>query len=284
MNEQVEREAFEAAFPIPECMVMWDGAAYIPEKRFIDSYRADRYCGQWLAWKARAAIQALAPAPAVPDDSAVVPRDFVRALGTLVHNYSLRAEPAGHYSGVERDAFAAAYRECGRALAGVWAMLSAAPQPAQQAAHPDDEAVDHFAAAMKQKLALARTKGRGGWQTCGKDDLSRMLREHVEKGDPRDVANFCMFLWSLGHGIAQQGPAGEAVYQYQLHDKAWIDQTEDSYRYNLSLGSATVRVLYTRPQQPLTEEQVDAAIGFSNPHSRYSFAHAIERAHKIGVK
>lgn len=73
-------------------------------------------------------------------------------------------------------------------------------QPAQ---HPDDEAVDKFAAAMKQKLALAREKGRGGWEICPPEELSRMLREHVEKGDPRDVANFCMFLWSLGHGIAQ---------------------------------------------------------------------------------
>ncbi|HEM8535008.1 TPA: hypothetical protein U2Q23_001092 [Burkholderia multivorans] len=45
---------------------------------------------------------------------------------------------------------------------------------------------------MKHKLALARAKGRGGWETCSPADLSRMLREHVEKGDPRDVANFCV--------------------------------------------------------------------------------------------
>ncbi|MEB2511275.1 hypothetical protein SB379_19910 [Burkholderia multivorans] len=61
--------------------------------------------------------------------------------------------------------------------------------------HPDDVAVDSFAAVMKHKLALAREKGRGGWETCSPADLSRMLREHVEKGDPRDVANFCMMLW-----------------------------------------------------------------------------------------
>lgn len=29
-------------------------------------------------------------------------------------------------------------------------------------AHPDDAAVDRFAAAMKEKLAAAREKGRGG--------------------------------------------------------------------------------------------------------------------------
>ena len=71
--------------------------------------------------------------------------------------------------------------------------------------HIDDIFVDGFAKAMKDKLAQARAKGRGGWETCPPEELSRMLREHVEKGDPRDVANFCMLLWSLGHGIAVTG-------------------------------------------------------------------------------
>lgn len=75
----------------------------------------------------------------------------------------------------------------------------AAPQA--PAAHRDDLAVDRFAAAMKEKLALARQKGRGGWEAIPADALSVMLREHVEKGDPRDVANFCMFLWNLGQPI-----------------------------------------------------------------------------------
>src|SRR5690606_8346242 len=39
--------------------------------------------------------------------------------------------------------------------------LAAAPEPQEK--HPDDEAVDQFAAAMKAKLAAAREKGRGGW-------------------------------------------------------------------------------------------------------------------------
>ncbi len=64
--------------------------------------------------------------------------------------------------------------------------------------HSDDAAVDRFAAAMKDKLAKAREKGRSGWETCPADDLNRMLREHVEKGDPRDVANFAMMLFVRG--------------------------------------------------------------------------------------
>ena len=69
-------------------------------------------------------------------------------------------------------------------------------------AEKDDVAVDQFAQAMKEKLAKAREKGRSGWQTCDPHDLSSMLVDHIEKGDPRDVANFCMFLWNLGCDIA----------------------------------------------------------------------------------
>lgn len=91
-----------------------------------------------------------------------------------------------------------------------------APQPAQPAAAPIDEltqaafderAVDRFVEAMKAKLADARAKGRRGWQHCEPQDLSRMLREHVEKGDPRDVANFCAFLWNMGESIAAPAPS-----------------------------------------------------------------------------
>lgn len=84
------------------------------------------------------------------------------------------------------------------------------------AQHPDDEAVDRFAAAMKAKLADARNKGRCGWndkEDCPQEFLSDALRKHVEKGDPRDVANFCMFLHQRGEGILPAGsaPAPSAV-------------------------------------------------------------------------
>ena len=82
----------------------------------------------------------------------------------------------------------------------------------QPASHPDDAAVDAFAAAMKEKLAAARAKGRGGWdgdESGMQQRLSDMLRAHVEKGDPRDVANFAMFLHQRGEAImpAQQPAA-----------------------------------------------------------------------------
>jgi hypothetical protein len=73
---------------------------------------------------------------------------------------------------------------------------------AQGAENTDDIAVDSFARAMKEKMAAARAKGRSGWEGCEPADLSRMLREHIEKGDPRDVANFCMMLWHHSAPIA----------------------------------------------------------------------------------
>jgi len=89
------------------------------------------------------------------------------------------------------------------------AALASASEPT----HTDDIAVDSFARAMKAKMAQARAKGRSGWEGVDPADLSRMLREHIEKGDPRDVANLCMMLWHHSARIARASEAagGEPV-------------------------------------------------------------------------
>ncbi len=58
----------------------------------------------------------------------------------------------------------------------------------------DDVAVNSFAQAMADKMSRSRAKGREGWQTCSVDVLWTMLREHVEKGDPVDVACLAMMI------------------------------------------------------------------------------------------
>lgn len=103
--------------------------------------------------------------------------------------------------------------------------------------HPDDLAVDAFAAAMKAKMAEARAKGRGGWEDpaqCSADDLTRMLRDHVEKGDPRDVANFCMMLHQRGEAIAARQPAGAPVIDYE----DLVDQAKDLIQCGCSVNGA----------------------------------------------
>lgn len=98
--------------------------------------------------------------------------------------------------------------------------------------HPDDQAVDAFAVAMKEKMAVARAKGRGGWEDpaqCSADDLSRMLRDHVEKGDPRDVANFCMMLHQRGEAIAPK--VGEVQGEVQGDALSVLVQLAEVNRY-----------------------------------------------------
>lgn len=74
--------------------------------------------------------------------------------------------------------------------------------------HTDDLAVDRFALQMKAKLKFAReNKGRGGWEDRSQvsgTQLSALLRSHVAKGDPLDVANFCMFLHQRGENIVSE--------------------------------------------------------------------------------
>lgn len=75
-------------------------------------------------------------------------------------------------------------------------------------AHPDDIAVDKFAAAMKAKMAKQRAKGYGGWDEpleCAADLLRERLRTHVGKGDSVDVGNFAMMLFNRGESTAVRG-------------------------------------------------------------------------------
>lgn len=68
----------------------------------------------------------------------------------------------------------------------------------------DDLAVDHFANRMKVKLAQKRQEGRDGWQDpniISNGNLSDMLMELVEKGDPVDVANVAMMIAMRGETI-----------------------------------------------------------------------------------
>lgn len=70
--------------------------------------------------------------------------------------------------------------------------------------HADDVAVEAFAKVMSDKLASKRALGYGGWDDknkCSSEQLSQLLREHVEKGDPVDVANFAMMLHQRGERI-----------------------------------------------------------------------------------
>ena len=75
-------------------------------------------------------------------------------------------------------------------------------QPTTQA-DIDNAAVDKLAQAMKDKLAEKREQGYHGWGTCKHGDLVQLLINHVDKGDPIDVANFCAFLFARGEPLTE---------------------------------------------------------------------------------
>lgn len=67
--------------------------------------------------------------------------------------------------------------------------------------HPDDEAVDKFAAAMHAKMAQARAKGKEGWddpERCTAAHLEALLGYSKTSKEWVDVANYAMMLWARG--------------------------------------------------------------------------------------
>lgn len=80
----------------------------------------------------------------------------------------------------------------------------------------DECHVNSFAAKMKDKLAIKRQQGRTGWWDMLDCELSAILRQCVDKGDPVDVANLCMMLSENGQSIS---PA-ELVEQTDL---SWLN-------------------------------------------------------------
>jgi len=72
-------------------------------------------------------------------------------------------------------------------------------------AHSTDALVDRFAIALKAKLNAASEKYgyTDGWlRDDWRADLTRDIRAHLDKGDPRDVAAYCAFAWHHGWSTA----------------------------------------------------------------------------------
>lgn len=156
-----------------------------------------------------------------------------------------------------------------RALAVVKEYLTTR-RPSPEGHHPDDIAVDRFAAAMKEKLARKREEGRGGWddkEKCSGEYLSRLLREHVDKGDPVDVGNLAMMLHQRGERIAPEGqqPVGVVWFGYDENTGEFTGEScsvepHDSHRFRAYAPVAT------RPtERTVTEAMVEAAAASLRP-------------------
>ena len=75
-----------------------------------------------------------------------------------------------------------------------------------------EQKVLHFAEALMSKLRAAEAKRgwNGAWMRDDwRADLQAHLLAHVAKGDPLDVAAYCLFAWH--HGWPTAEPAGDGV-------------------------------------------------------------------------
>jgi hypothetical protein len=79
----------------------------------------------------------------------------------------------------------------------------------------DDIVLKNFFSAMESKLSKNRDKGRHGWYESNVtiEQLSDMLREHVVKGDPIDVAILAMFIWGKRGAISPLSTEREMKYE-----------------------------------------------------------------------
>ena len=85
-----------------------------------------------------------------------------------------------------------------------------APQTPHAQIHPaTTDLVHRFAAALREKLAAAEQKYgySDNWRADDwLDECRAQLAAHVAKGDPRDVAAYCAFLWHHGASTAALAP------------------------------------------------------------------------------
>ena len=61
--------------------------------------------------------------------------------------------------------------------------------------------VNDFCSALKDKLLAAQIKYHydDGWRDSNwQQECLKKFKSHIEKGDPRDVAAYCAFMWFHG--------------------------------------------------------------------------------------
>jgi hypothetical protein len=95
-----------------------------------------------------------------------------------------------------------------------------ASAPAQCApTDPLTDLVERFSKALLAKLRLAEANGRSGWD---RDDWEKQCQEgllrHVDKGDPRDVAAYCAFMWHHGWITALTSTPRSRLVSERHHD------------------------------------------------------------------
>lgn len=120
-----------------------------------------------------------------------------------------------------------------------------APLPRSSAgSDPLEDLVARFSKALLAKLKLAQANGRSGWEH---DDWERQCQEgllrHVAKGDPRDVAAYCAFMWHHGWITAAPRHLGAVSEQLTAFSRSATEPQSIAWR-PMEEASKQSRVLY----------------------------------------
>lgn len=109
------------------------------------------------------------------------------------------------------------------------AMLSPAPSEANAAPDPLSDLVARFSNALLKKLRLAQANGRSGWERDDwEDDCRRGMLAHIEKGDPRDVAAYCAFMWHHGWVTASPIKAAPGVIEHLIREHITLNRFNEN--------------------------------------------------------
>lgn len=115
--------------------------------------------------------------------------------------------------------------------------------------HPDDEAIEAFAAAMRQRMATKREEGREGWQDADPEVLAEQLLAALMKGSPVDVADWAMML----HALEAQPEVVSSALRYQL---GTLERQADSFRNRCARLTECAGALVEKLPQPETHSWV----------------------------
>lgn len=123
--------------------------------------------------------------------------------------------------------------------------------------HETTDLVLRFASALADKLYKAEQKyGRStDWMKDDwYDDCLQSLLEHIEKGDPKDVAAYCAFMWHHGWKTKVAQPAQEE--QKSISDRQAIFALESAgavtpigRAYKMELNACRAAMLEAAPQE-----------------------------------
>lgn len=105
----------------------------------------------------------------------------------------------------------------------------AAPDVPEELHIATKQLVRRFAGALADKLFMAQRKYgySDNWERKGWSDECRAeLMRHIHKGDPRDVAAYCAFLWHHGESTASATPPTLADLHKELNKITWLGADE----------------------------------------------------------